>query len=204
MSQGLISTIQRYSTKDGPGIRTTVFCMGCNLECVWCANPELITPTPKLMYYKQRCIRCKSCVHTFPDAITMTKEGCRIDRNRLLDPHKLVDLCPKEAYEWKGCVLTPQELTDKLVRDKDFYDVSHGGRRSLKRIQAHFQILPIELKQSFSVFSDSRESSIQRLRILKNDLDVFYGSSWIKHWILAKRKLRHILHFKDLSVLWKG
>lgn len=35
-----VSNIQRFSLHDGPGIRTTVFLKGCNLNCPWCANPE--------------------------------------------------------------------------------------------------------------------------------------------------------------------
>ena len=35
----LISNIQRFSVDDGPGIRTTVFMMGCPLSCIWCHNP---------------------------------------------------------------------------------------------------------------------------------------------------------------------
>ena len=48
MKEGFISTLQSYSTKDGPGIRTTVFCIGCNLRCAWCANPELMLPGEKV------------------------------------------------------------------------------------------------------------------------------------------------------------
>lgn len=44
---GLVSNIQRYSTKDGPGLRTTVFLTGCNLRCKWCANPESMYPGKK-------------------------------------------------------------------------------------------------------------------------------------------------------------
>lgn len=35
-----ISNIQYYCTHDGPGIRTTVFFMGCTMKCSWCHNPE--------------------------------------------------------------------------------------------------------------------------------------------------------------------
>lgn len=35
-----VSSIQRFSLHDGPGIRTTVFLQGCPLRCPWCANPE--------------------------------------------------------------------------------------------------------------------------------------------------------------------
>ncbi|MGO3018594.1 MAG: glycyl-radical enzyme activating protein [Anaerococcus sp.] len=36
----LIFNIQKFSTHDGPGIRTTVFFKGCPLKCLWCHNPE--------------------------------------------------------------------------------------------------------------------------------------------------------------------
>lgn len=52
MEKGLISTIQGYSIKDGPGIRSTVFCVGCNLRCRWCSNPELMLPGKKVMRFQ--------------------------------------------------------------------------------------------------------------------------------------------------------
>lgn len=47
-----VSCIQRFSTGDGPGIRTTVFLKGCNLHCPWCHNPENIFPGPQTLEYK--------------------------------------------------------------------------------------------------------------------------------------------------------
>ncbi len=37
---GRIFDIQKFSTHDGPGIRTIVFFKGCILRCRWCCNPE--------------------------------------------------------------------------------------------------------------------------------------------------------------------
>ena len=37
---GSIFAIKRFSVHDGPGIRTTVFFMGCPLRCQWCHNQE--------------------------------------------------------------------------------------------------------------------------------------------------------------------
>lgn len=43
-----ILKIQRFSTKDGPGVRTTLFVQGCPLRCRWCHNPESQEVRPPL------------------------------------------------------------------------------------------------------------------------------------------------------------
>jgi pyruvate formate lyase activating enzyme len=45
--KGLIFSIKRYSIHDGPGIRVTFFMKGCPLSCIWCHNPEGISPLPQ-------------------------------------------------------------------------------------------------------------------------------------------------------------
>jgi pyruvate formate lyase activating enzyme len=54
MEKGLIFDIRRYSVHDGPGIRTTVFFKGCPLNCLWCHNPESISPQ------LQKISRCRT------------------------------------------------------------------------------------------------------------------------------------------------
>jgi pyruvate formate lyase activating enzyme len=44
--KGLIFSVKRYSIHDGPGIRVTFFMKGCPLSCIWCHNPEGISPFP--------------------------------------------------------------------------------------------------------------------------------------------------------------
>jgi pyruvate formate lyase activating enzyme len=58
---GIIADIQRCSVHDGPGLRTTVFFKGCQLNCVWCHNPETIAFEPQEMYYPEKCKGCKQC-----------------------------------------------------------------------------------------------------------------------------------------------
>ena len=45
--KGLIFSIKRYSIHDGPGIRVTFFMKGCPMNCLWCHNPEGISPLPE-------------------------------------------------------------------------------------------------------------------------------------------------------------
>lgn len=87
MKTGLISRIQRYSTKDGPGIRTTVFMQQCNLRCQWCANPETIRPGFNVFWFKERCRQCGTCVQAATNnAITLAApgNGVNIDRKNAL------------------------------------------------------------------------------------------------------------------------
>ena len=42
--KGIVFDIRRCVTKDGPGLRTSVFLKGCPLRCVWCHNPESQSP----------------------------------------------------------------------------------------------------------------------------------------------------------------
>ncbi|MDR1767709.1 MAG: radical SAM protein [Propionibacteriaceae bacterium] len=49
MAQPYVFNIQRFSTHDGPGLRTTIFFKGCPLRCPWCHNPEAVSFEPETM-----------------------------------------------------------------------------------------------------------------------------------------------------------
>lgn len=52
--KGLIFSVKRYSINDGPGIRVTFFMKGCPLSCIWCHNPEGISPEPETIEHIDR------------------------------------------------------------------------------------------------------------------------------------------------------
>ncbi len=52
--KGLIFSVKRYSIHDGPGIRVTFFMKGCPLSCIWCHNPEGISPYPDIVTQTDR------------------------------------------------------------------------------------------------------------------------------------------------------
>ena len=125
---GFISEIQRYSTKDGPGIRTTVFLMGCNLRCKWCSNPELIQQNIKLLCFENKCKLCGACLKVCgPGAISIIGNSTVIDRTKCNVCGNCVDICPNDVYEKVGYFISAEELGEKLLRDKAFYDNSNGG-----------------------------------------------------------------------------
>ena len=53
--------VKRFAVHDGDGIRTTVFLKGCPLKCVWCHNPEGISPKPQLAVLHNKCTLCGRC-----------------------------------------------------------------------------------------------------------------------------------------------
>jgi len=123
---GFISKLQRYSTKDGPGVRTTVFAVGCPMHCLWCANPELIGDAAKFLYHPRRCVGCGACVAKSGGTIRLTEEGCDIDRDNA-DLEEVSVVCYYDAYEKVGSIVSVGELVSGLLRDKVFYEQSGGG-----------------------------------------------------------------------------
>ena len=126
--EGIIFDISRMALNDGPGIRTTVFLKGCNMNCKWCHNPESISQDLELLYSDHKCIKCRKCekvctgeVHGFIDA------EHSVDRNKCNACGKCIDVCPTRAVEISGEKVTVKEVLDIITRDKIFYDVSNGG-----------------------------------------------------------------------------
>ena len=126
--KGLVFSIQRYSTEDGPGIRTTVFMKGCPLRCLWCHNPEGQEFPPQIAFNDSRCIGCKGCVDACPQgAINFTSDGSRTDRGKCQNCGKCAEVCPTGARELIGKYMTAEEVFSEVERDALFYRNSGGG-----------------------------------------------------------------------------
>jgi pyruvate formate lyase activating enzyme len=128
MTCGRILHLQRLSTEDGPGIRTTVFFKGCPLRCAWCHNPEAIAPRLQTQWFAGRCLACRSCVSACPNGcLEMTEAGLRIDRDRCQACGRCVQACPAGALEALGVVWSADELVRELEKDRAYFTASGGG-----------------------------------------------------------------------------
>ncbi len=126
--QGNYLHLQRLSTEDGPGIRTTVFLKGCLLNCEWCHNPESISTSPQTQWLEHLCINCQSCVAACPnECLTMTENGLVIDRENCQLCGTCVEECPTNARQILGSWISADELFDELIKDQAFFQSSGGG-----------------------------------------------------------------------------
>lgn len=125
--KGNIFDIQRYSSHDGPGIRSTVFFKGCGLCCKWCHNPESFSMSGNVLYTPASCIGCASCA-----------EVCKTNSHKFIPEHifnrseciscgTCTEVCPSKALEFMGHEYTLDEVWAAIERDIPFYTASGGG-----------------------------------------------------------------------------
>lgn len=128
MNGKYIGGIQRFSTEDGPGIRTTVFLKGCPLKCQWCHNPELLNGDFAVLRRSSTCILCGRCVKTCPaGAITFVDGEIRLDRDQCQKCGACVEQCPTGALYTKSIEYTMDDLMKPIEKDRQFYESSGGG-----------------------------------------------------------------------------
>jgi pyruvate formate lyase activating enzyme len=126
--KGIIFNIQRFSTEDGPGIRTTVFMKGCPLRCLWCHNVEGINPKPEIVWHEAKCIGCLSCIEACPtQAIVKTSEGLVTDRKKCTACGKCAEVCAAKSRELIGRTVTVEDVFNEVLKDNVFYETSGGG-----------------------------------------------------------------------------
>lgn len=125
---GCVFNIMRYSTQDGPGLRTTVFLKGCPLSCAWCHNPESQSGKPVAVWRDKRCIGCGGCAEVCPaGAITKGEDRFLLDRAKCTVCGTCAQECPTEAREIIGREMSVAQVMAEVIRDLAFYEESGGG-----------------------------------------------------------------------------
>lgn len=110
--EGTVFSIEECSVYDGPGIRTTVFLKGCPLRCSWCHNPEGQEAEPMIVKSPNGCLKCGKCGDVYTDDSIIN--------------------CPRQLLRWCGERYTPEELCEKLLKNKNLLDgVTFSGGEPL-------------------------------------------------------------------------
>jgi pyruvate formate lyase activating enzyme len=139
---GKVYDIQGFSVQDGPGIRTTVFLKGCPLRCPWCHSPESQQFFAQLSWMAMRCAGLDACTKCL-DACTKgaispgeisqnpsTREAVRnirIDRDLCDNCGECASVCYRNALYLCGTDYTVDEILERVLKDRPFYEQSGGG-----------------------------------------------------------------------------
>lgn len=122
----VITDVQRFCMRDGPGVRTTVFFKGCPLRCKWCHNPETQSFHPQLMFTPTACLSCGACVAVCKNAAHRLTPAREVDFSRCAACGKCATVCPSGALTISGKRVTVAELMETVKKDAAFYGEDGG------------------------------------------------------------------------------
>ena len=123
MTQARIFDVKHYAVHDGPGIRTTFFLMGCPLRCLWCQNPESQKDETVITFTPMKCIGCGNCYR----ACGKLNENLQLPRELCELCGKCVSVCHSGARAFGSKFWTPEQVLEKVLPEKIFFDTSDGG-----------------------------------------------------------------------------
>ena len=137
-----VTKIQHFCTKDGPGIRTTVFLKGCPLRCIWCHNLETQSMADQFFYAEHLCIRCGICEAACPSRVHhITDSGHCLERSKCTGCMKCTDACPTGALERCSKQLSAEEIFRSVMKDAAFYNGIGGVTFSGGEPTVHAELL---------------------------------------------------------------
>ncbi|MDR2514987.1 MAG: glycyl-radical enzyme activating protein [Christensenellaceae bacterium] len=125
---GVVTTIQRFSLNDGPGIRSTVFFKGCNLRCAWCHNPETLLAQGQLHLYPEKCTGCGACLAACPNgARRLGEDGIEQLSALCTGCGACAAVCFSGALSLSGTEMSVEEILNEVLQDRAYYERSGGG-----------------------------------------------------------------------------
>ena len=125
---GILLDPKRFAVHDGPGVRTTFFLKGCPLKCIWCHNPESISPRPQMAYYAHKCINCGECAAGCPEKAHAFRGGTHeFDPSRCRVCGACEPVCLGGVMKLYGKRVSVEEAMEIARLDLAYYRESEGG-----------------------------------------------------------------------------
>lgn len=113
--KGLVFDIEEFAVFDGPGIRSVIFLKGCPLHCMWCHNPEGLSPRPQRIKTLSLCTHCGACDGACESPAACT--GCG----------NCMGACPSGCIRIAGQEMEPSEAAARVLRHEKLLRLNGGG-----------------------------------------------------------------------------
>lgn len=156
--KGIITNVKRMAVHDGKGLRSTIFFKGCPLRCIWCHNPDTLSFEKETAFYSHKCVDCGGCASVCTG--NAIKSRIDFDAEKCVRCYKCIDECPVEARVLFGEEWEAEELAEKVLADREFFENSGGGvtlsgGECLAQIDFAEELAGIFHKQGISVDIDT-------------------------------------------------
>lgn len=116
MAECLVFSIEEFSVFDGPGIRTSVFLMGCPLRCEWCHNPEGQAFSDRILRSENGCAHCGAC-----------RRFAREANGETVWTEASLRACPQGLLRHCATRFTSEALCRRLEQSLEMLNASGGG-----------------------------------------------------------------------------
>jgi pyruvate formate lyase activating enzyme len=105
------------------------------MRCLWCSNPEAISPGQQLGVYPEKCQgleKCGLCMRVCPGRDLIEHDGsgpvARVNMGELCkDCLRCAEVCPGRAIRLWGEKMTVPQLMKIIEEDRSLYDRTGGG-----------------------------------------------------------------------------
>ena len=219
ISKALVFDINRFATHDGHGIRTTIFFKGCPLRCLWCQNPEGLSPQQRPIYLKKNCIHCGLCKKASKENQMTYDDRPYFNLEFQGSFDNLIKACPSSSIQYDSQAYTVEELVERVKQDEVFY--KHGGGVTLSGgepfMQGEFVIELLKRLKAEGIHTAIETSLYTSLALLKEALpylDLIYADMKIYDEIkhkeytgvssqIIKKHIQYILEseYKDKVII---
>ena len=209
-NKGKTFNIQRFSTSDGPGIRTVVFLKGCPLDCIWCHNPESKSTKAEIFFQPGMCVGCGACAEGCPKKCHALEDGKHYFRRENCDGcGRCVDVCYTNALKLCGEEKNADEIMEIVLRDKPFYIESNGGLtlsggEPLMQYDFMLQLLKLAKKHGIHTAIETSGFTSRDLTELNRytdlwlyDIKLFSESEHIKYTGVSNKQILENLYLLD-------
>ena len=120
--------MKRYALHDGPGLRISIFFKGCPLTCLWCHNPEGLSPERTILTLPGKCAGCGECLEACPEnALSVSEDTIRRDTSACSACGTCAELCPALAHEAVGRTWSVAEVMAEIEKEIPFFTDASGG-----------------------------------------------------------------------------